>query len=161
MTKIKAFSLIELLTVVAIISILATIGIGSYTTAVKKGRDAKQKSDVHTTQQALLLYRADHGKYPLACEGGASCDGATALQVLVNEGYLNKLYHRTGPSSLGEYGYRSRESGKKFTFCSAILEYPQNSANSTTNAAEPNFTPCVNDGTAAKANCKYYCVTNP
>ena len=64
MTKIKAFSLIELLTVVAIISILATISISSYTAAVKKGRDAKQKSDIHNIQQALLLYRADMGTYP-------------------------------------------------------------------------------------------------
>lgn len=58
------FTIIELMVVMTIIAILATLGINSYTAALRKGRDAKKISDLNTLKQSLVMYRADNGVYP-------------------------------------------------------------------------------------------------
>lgn len=60
----KAFTLVELLIVMVIIGILATIGLGSFRTAQMKGRDAQRKSDLRQISEALELFYSDYGKYP-------------------------------------------------------------------------------------------------
>ena len=50
------FTLLELLVVISIIAILITIGITSFSTAQKKGRDSKRKTDLREVQQALESY---------------------------------------------------------------------------------------------------------
>lgn len=63
--KAKGFTLIEILVVIAIIAILITIGLTSYTTAQRQARDAKRRGDLKTIQNALEQYYADHsGNYP-------------------------------------------------------------------------------------------------
>ena len=52
---IKAFTLIEVLVVIAIIGILATIILVSFSVATKKGRDAKRKSEVAQIGRFLSL----------------------------------------------------------------------------------------------------------
>ena len=62
--KMLGFTLIELMVVISIIAILATMGVNSYAVALKRGRDAKRISDIHQIKQALVMYRADKGTYP-------------------------------------------------------------------------------------------------
>lgn len=72
--KQKGFTLLELLTVIAIISLLANTAIAAaYTTRVK-ARDAKRLSDLNTISKALELYYADNSSYPM---------GRTKLDVCV------------------------------------------------------------------------------
>lgn len=52
----KGFTLIELLVVISIIAILITIGLSSYSTAQKKVRDSKRKSDIKEVQNSLEQY---------------------------------------------------------------------------------------------------------
>jgi prepilin-type N-terminal cleavage/methylation domain-containing protein len=60
-----AFSLLELLVVVGIISVLLAIIASSYSTAQKKTRDAKRASDLKTIQQAAEQYYSVCGyQYP-------------------------------------------------------------------------------------------------
>ena len=68
-TKSKGFTLIELLVVVAVIGLLSTLAIIALGSARTKARDAKRISDVKDTRNALELYFADYGKYPLSPEG--------------------------------------------------------------------------------------------
>lgn len=62
--KNKGFTLIELMVVMIIIAILATLGIVAYSQATIAARDGKRKADIETVRQALLLYRQDNTAYP-------------------------------------------------------------------------------------------------
>ncbi len=80
MKKIKAFTLIELLTVMSIISILAMAGGAIYGNSLKKSRNKKRDIDLTTIEQALSVYKNEHGCYP-----------TSSLNDLVNEGVLHEL----------------------------------------------------------------------
>lgn len=70
MMKVKSFgfTLIELLVVMAIIAVLAAVGLGSYQTAQVKSRDAKRKQDLEQVQRALEMYYNDKKRYPAETE---------------------------------------------------------------------------------------------
>jgi len=59
------FTLIELLVVMAILAILATVGLVSFRTTQMKGRDARRKNDLGQIQKALEMYYNDYSSYPL------------------------------------------------------------------------------------------------
>lgn len=62
---ISAFTLIELLVVISIITILVTVGLSSFTSAQRKGRDTKRKSDIREVQTSLEQYYSICGyRYP-------------------------------------------------------------------------------------------------
>lgn len=75
----RGFTLIEILVVMVIIGILATLGVGSFQTSQQKSRDARRKSDLRQIGLALEAYYNDYGQYPLStadnringCAGGA------------------------------------------------------------------------------------------
>ena len=60
----KAFTLVELLVVMAIIGVLAAMAVGSFRTAQLRGRDAQRKSDLKQISHSLELFYADYGRYP-------------------------------------------------------------------------------------------------
>lgn len=65
----KAFTLVELLVVMAIIGVLAAMAVGSFRTAQLRGRDTQRKSDLKQIAHSLELFYADYGKYPNADNG--------------------------------------------------------------------------------------------
>jgi len=70
-TEKKGFTLIEILIVVAIIAILASIVLVGLGPTQQSGRDARRLSDLHEVQNGLELYYNKCGNYP----GDASCSG--------------------------------------------------------------------------------------
>ncbi len=60
------FTLIELLVVVAVVGILAAIAIGNYRQSLTRADRALGKSNLRTIHTALLSYRTDYNRYPLA-----------------------------------------------------------------------------------------------
>jgi general secretion pathway protein G len=73
------FTLLELITVVAIIGILVGIALPNYKTAIIQSREAVLKEDLFRFRDVIDQYYADKGKYP------------ATLDVLVDEGYLRKI----------------------------------------------------------------------
>ena len=62
--KENGFTLVELLVVISIIGILATIVLTSLTGARQKTYDTKRLSQVEQLQKALFLYNLDNNTYP-------------------------------------------------------------------------------------------------
>ncbi len=75
----QGFTLIELMIVVSIIGILATIAVPSYQSSVTRARETVLRQDLFTMRELLDQHRADQGKYPPSLDG------------LVAAGYLRTL----------------------------------------------------------------------
>ncbi|MFH1741101.1 MAG: prepilin-type N-terminal cleavage/methylation domain-containing protein [bacterium] len=69
--KLRSFTLIELLIVVAIIGILAAIAVPNFMNARIKAAIARCTADMKAAIDALEMYRLDNGKY-IRTKGGAS-----------------------------------------------------------------------------------------
>ena len=77
----KGFTLIELLVVVAILGILAAVGLTSFISSQIKSRDAQRKSDLRQIASALELYYNDKGQYPVGNSGQMMGCGAGAIDT--------------------------------------------------------------------------------
>ena len=65
--KRKGFTLLELLVVISIIGILVALGAVAFSTAQKKGRDAKRRGDMKAMQNAFEQYYAVNSTYSATC----------------------------------------------------------------------------------------------
>ncbi|MEQ8821141.1 MAG: prepilin-type N-terminal cleavage/methylation domain-containing protein [Sumerlaeia bacterium] len=72
----RAFTLIELLIVVAIIAILAAIAVPNFLEAQTRAKTSRVKSDMRSLATALESYRVDSNQYPY---GDGTGDGFTAV----------------------------------------------------------------------------------
>ncbi|MBZ0257111.1 prepilin-type N-terminal cleavage/methylation domain-containing protein [bacterium] len=94
----KAFTLIELLIVVAIIGILAAIAVPNFLNAQIKAKIARVQGDFQAFSVALETYSLDNGKYPCVSNCGAVSDpmlfsGMMALRPLTTPvSYMSSLY---------------------------------------------------------------------
>jgi len=78
-TQDAGFTLIELMIVMAIIGVLATLAIPSFVTAIKHAKEAVLKEDLHVLRSAIDSYTMDKQKAP------------QSLDDLVQEGYLKSI----------------------------------------------------------------------
>jgi general secretion pathway protein G len=67
--KNRAFTLIELMIVIVIIGILATLLIPRIMERPEEARRIKAKADIKTIESALKLYKIDSGVYPTTEQG--------------------------------------------------------------------------------------------
>ena len=79
MKRPAGFTIIELLVVLALISILATMGMAQYRQSVMHAREAVLKTDLFDLRDAIDQYYADKGMYP------------SSLDALVTSGYIRKV----------------------------------------------------------------------
>jgi len=60
----RGFTLIELIVVMSLIVLLATIGLTAYASSVKRGKEAVLKEDLYRMRDAIDQFYADKNKYP-------------------------------------------------------------------------------------------------
>ena len=60
----RGFTLMELLVVLSLIVLLASIGLAAYKSSVQRGREAVLKEDLFRMRDAIDQYFVDKGKYP-------------------------------------------------------------------------------------------------
>ena len=75
--RFHGFTLIELLTVIAIVAVLAGIGLGVGRRASELGRRARAKAELAAISTGLESYKRQHGDYP------RTGDAAVLLQSLI------------------------------------------------------------------------------
>ena len=73
------FTLIELMTVMVIIVLLAAVGVAIYGKSIESAKEAALKSDLSDMRRAIDAYYADKQKYP------------ATLDALVTEKYLKNI----------------------------------------------------------------------
>lgn len=107
----KAFTLIELLTVIAIIGILSAITLGIVRGVQEKGAISRARSDLAALSQALEAYKRQYGDYPqLGASAGNPDETASATTV---EGLLfNALMGKVGPTKVAIQGKQFLEASK-------------------------------------------------
>ena len=68
--KDRGFTIVELLIVIVVIGILATLVLTTYNGIQEKARDTKRKTDVNAMQSQIEAYQAENGKYPFLATPG-------------------------------------------------------------------------------------------
>ncbi|MCX6792388.1 MAG: type II secretion system protein [Candidatus Gottesmanbacteria bacterium] len=143
----RGFTLIELLIVIAIIGILVSVSVASYSSAQKKGRDARRLADMKAVQNAFEQYYADNnGSYP------ATCNLITATATYLPAGFPTDPRNNTTETVLTKkfvYSFTDTHcSATSYCFC-AHLESGTGNA-----SADPGSDTC------AYTSGSYYCVGN-
>ncbi|MBU1322441.1 prepilin-type N-terminal cleavage/methylation domain-containing protein [Patescibacteria group bacterium] len=129
--KSKGFTFIEMLVVVTIIGVLASIGVANFKVANQKARDGRRQGDLQQIRAALELYRTDVNIYP-----------TTGNLSLLEPDYIGTI--PTDPTTGYLYPYTS-VAGTTYTLCSAL------------ELSTATVTDCGSCGTAT---CRYK-ITNP
>jgi general secretion pathway protein G len=75
----SGFTLIELMIVIALISVLAGMGVVQYKNGVQHTAESVLRTDLFRMRDAIDQYYADKGKYP------------SALDSLVTDGYMRRI----------------------------------------------------------------------
>ena len=105
----SGFTFIEMLVVAVLVSVLATIGMVSYTAAAKHTRDARRKQDADNIRVALESYRQATGAYPQACGQPQANTGRSDLCtdwiVGMTPDYMSELSSDPTQGSTNGHGY--------------------------------------------------------
>ncbi len=119
--KNRGFTLVELMVVIAIIGILASIVLASLGGAKGKARDSRRIADIKSIQLALSLYYNDNLMYPKNIYAASSISGQSAPVTGLAGGYLavvpiDPSYNTAidcaaAPSTAGCYRYQALTSG--------------------------------------------------
>ena len=144
----KSFTLVELMVVVAIISILAAgllVGLGG---ARKKARDSRRISDLRNVQAALEVYYSQNNKYPSATDW-PSLEGK-----LKSAGITSRL--PDDPISGQHYDYTDCDSQQRYII-RAQLEDPTH--NCPPNYSPPDTAGCSDATFSCPADCSWVCIS--
>ncbi len=101
--KQSAFTLIELLIVVAIIGILAAIAVPNFLNAQVRAKVARVRGDVKALSSALEMYRLDNNSY-LIDYGGPDVEDRSWRQLTTPIAYISGVEMTRDPFTSGQAG---------------------------------------------------------
>jgi general secretion pathway protein G len=112
----EGFSLVELMVVIVIIGLLATIVIINVMPAADRAAVTKARADIATLEQAIELYRLDHLRYPTSDEGLQSLIAGRYVRRLPEDPWGNPYSYSTpgpegSPFQVASWGADGREGG--------------------------------------------------
>ena len=131
------FTLLELLVVISIIGILLAVGATAFSTAQKKARDSRRRSDMKALQNAFEQYYATNGTYS---------DCTTMGNSNLSGGYTSVV----DPKNSGDYTYQCTGNATTNTYC-ACAKLETQTGNSSANDCNHYSHNATND---------YFCVSN-
>ena len=117
----KGFTIVELLVVISVMAILAMFFVNNSTTNLKKGRDARRKSDLELIRSGIETYKADCGSYPAsgAISYGNSLKGSGATANCSNANtYITKVPQDPQNNAGKTYSYTL--AGGVYTICASL-----------------------------------------
>lgn len=121
----KGFTLLELLIVIAIIGLLASVILVAVDDAREKGRDSRRIQDMKEIKKALALYYDANGRYPAI----SSPYDASALSAALVPQYINAMpsdpSNQTSPNT---YRYISLSTMDTFRSYSMTVKLERNAA---------------------------------
>ncbi len=135
--KKNGFTLLEILVVISIIAILVALGTAAYSTAQKKGRDARRQSDIKAVQNGFEQYYTKNSAYP-----------ATSTQA--NDATFFPAGLPKDPKNTGNNVYTFNMGAGGFCIC-ALLESGTGNASAL---------PASGATTCSYGTGNYYCLSN-
>lgn len=165
----RGFTLIEVLVVVTIIGILASITLLGLGPARRSAQDARRIADLRNVQSALEVYFNQVGNYPVQSAKNTVDLAQTAYTNMLGALQLRNIIPSANqpndtPADVRGYGYESNADGSRYILA-AILDGSRptgfiepNYAGFQINAAGTGY--CTTAGVQAEvANSAYYCVS--
>lgn len=160
----QAFTLIELLIVIAIIGVLSALLMTNFVGVRQRARDSQRKADLRQIQSALELYRADTGAYFIPGSGVTQLNtSACPTSSQFNSGttiYMQKVpcdpYANSNTSYYNSGNYYYSSNGSTYTLAACLENSSDSDTNDTTTS--PGGSGCPTDGNG-KAH--YFVLTNP
>ena len=95
----QGFTIVELLIVIVVIAILATITIVSYTGVQDRANDVRRQSDVNTITKTLEMYRISNGVYPTDIIAPVSPLPYSGWEFSLQDNFLSALRDIAGVST--------------------------------------------------------------
>ena len=150
------FSLIEILIVIILLGILASLVSGNFLSSLKKGRDARRKTDLQEIQKALEMYYENNKAYPTPT-GTYGLPFGGRLQDS-NRVYMQRL--PSDPSSNCSYSYVVDTNNYNYYYLLSTIENPHDNSYgvSQNGYLDPNSGSTLQCGT--NCTCKFY-VSSP
>lgn len=87
----KGFTLIEVMIVVVILGVLATMVMPKILDKPEQARRTKAKVDIRSIQSALAMFKADTGRFPTTAEGLQALVAGAGIRGYNPNGYLERV----------------------------------------------------------------------
>jgi len=88
--KQEGFTIVELLVVIVVIAILASISVVSYNGIQNRAKDSARDSAAGTIRKVLEFYKGENGSYPNVCGGNGGCN-ISGLSTFVVPAYASSV----------------------------------------------------------------------
>lgn len=131
MHKRKAFTIVELLIVVAIVAIIATLTIVAYSNSTQNAKVAAMKSDLVADSKLLKLYYSEYGSYPTSIDPTSYCPivpFSNPAYCLKSSNGATLVYNGTTSTftldaTLNSTTYRVTESATPFAYTANLYSF--------------------------------------